>query len=327
MKLLLTKIALMTACLTMSACVFSDSPEKSGALTKDDARKITNPGEDLCDVHNWYGDGECDMFCETADPDCDIQCDAVPVCGDGFYEVEACQSESECIETSLCGSTILCQAEETYCLAEASRPYTDCIAGYEVVDECVPGEGECYVNTGFCGAEDIICQATSTCQEYVPACPDGMIESSSCSNQPDDCFEQSICGHAIYCTPDIDCDAYPTCPQGMVEVEEGCNDATDIQCFEETLCGTTISCRAIDVCDFELSCGEGYFEVESCPTDANCYEDTVCGQTISCLEGYLNCLAYPACPPDTREVPVCDPNSMCTSATMCGVTIICQGGI
>jgi hypothetical protein len=323
MKLLMTKIALMTACLTMSACVFSDAPGKPGALTKEAAKKITNPGEDLCDVYNWYGDGECDMFCENADPDCDIQCDAIPVCDEGFYEVGVCGVAYGCVEKTLCGTTIRCAPEEIYCLSGLSQPYQECPEGYEIVEECSPDRGECYEVEAFCGVPSLFCQATNNCDAY-PSCPLDTYEVEQCLDGDNGCFQQSICGYTIYCTQDIYCDAYPTCPDAMVEVES-CNDAQDIQCIEETLCGTTISCRPIDICDFELSCAEGYVEIQSCPTDTNCYEETACGKTISCMEGVVNCLAYPACPPDTKEVPVCDPNTMCPTVTMCGVTIICQG--
>jgi hypothetical protein len=108
MKAMLTKIALLTGCLTLSACVFSDSPEKAGALTKEDAKKITNPGEDLCDVYNWYGDGQCDTFCENADPDCG-GCTELASCNDGYYQVDQCSPNAECIEQPTCGQNILCE--------------------------------------------------------------------------------------------------------------------------------------------------------------------------------------------------------------------------
>lgn len=311
MKLLMTKIALMSACLMMSACVFSDSPGKPGALTKEAAKKIANPGEDLCDVYNWYGDGECDTFCENADPDCGIQCDAIPVCENGYHEVLACRSDIECVGVTVCGTTIQCQPDID-CLSILSQPFRECPEGYDLVDECAPDAGDCFIDEGFCGSPEIICQA-SRCEDAGPVCPPGMHPAQ----------DWASCGEENPCVPDIECDAYPSCADGMVEVES-CNDAQDTQCIEETLCGTTISCRPIDICDFELSCAEGYVEIESCPTDANCYEETACGQKISCIEGVVNCLAYPVCPADTKEVPVCDPNKMCSSATMCGVTILCQ---
>ena len=286
MKLLMTKIAILTGCLTLSACVFSDSPGKPGALTKEAAKKITNPGEDLCDVYNWYGDGECDMFCENADPDCAVQCDGIPVCDSSSYQVEVCDSGSRCQEVSLCGATILCQQEEIYCMASGlSQPYQECEEGYEIVEACLPNPagGDCYEIEGFCGGPTLFCQQS-----------------------------------------DSQCELYPVCPADMVEVE-GCDNAIDIQCFEETRCGTTISCRSVEVCDFELSCGQGYVEIDSCPTDVNCYEESACGQTISCIEAAVNCLAYPVCPPDTKEVQMCAADALCPTVTMCGVTIICQG--
>jgi len=313
MKLLMTKIALLTACLTMSACVFSDSPGKPGVLTKEAAAKISNPGEDLCDVYNWYGDGECDTFCENADPDCETQCDEVPVCTRG-YETIACQPGIECYEVSLCGTTIYCQPDVD-CLSLLSQPYPECPEGYDIVDECVPDGGDCLTSGGFCGLPETICQA-SRCEDAAPVCPEGTHPAQ----------EWAGCGEPNPCIPDIDCNGYPTCADGMVEVES-CDDAQDVYCVEETLCGTTISCAELHICDLGIGCPANYIEVESCPADTNCYEETSCGGTVMCMEVTEDCLAYPICLPGTKEVPACEPNATCTSATMCGVTIICQGGI
>lgn len=48
MKLLLTKFAILTGCLTMTACVFSEQDQNPSRLTKKEAKNIANPGEDLC---------------------------------------------------------------------------------------------------------------------------------------------------------------------------------------------------------------------------------------------------------------------------------------
>lgn len=324
MKLLITKIAILTGCLTMSACVFSDSPQKGGSLTKQDAKKIANPGEDLCDVYNWYGDGECDAFCESPDPDCDIQCDGIPVCPDGFYENQACDSISECHQVSLCGATINCQSELVYCLAGGLSPIVnDCADGYEIVESCETED--CYEIDGYCGGPALYCQGSNNC-EGEPSCPAGTYETESCDDSDgddDSCFEQSLCGNTIYCSDEVYCQNEPACAEGTIRVDQ-CDDTIDIPCYEQTICGETISCRSVGVCDFELSCGQGYVEIESCPTDVNCYEETACGKTISCIEGTANCLAYPSCPAGTEEVDYCITNAPCPTVTLCGVTITCQ---
>ena len=314
MKTMLTKIAILTGCLTLSACVFSDSAEKSGVLTKEDAKNITNPGEDLCDVYNWYGDGQCDTFCENADPDCG-QCNGYPVCPDGFSEVEDCVGDV-CLATSLCGITIQCE-EIGVCLA--GPPQEICPEGYEMVDSCATDD--CYEISSYCGGRPMFCQALDTCAAY-PSCPPDTYEVEACYDGDQDCFDQTLCGSTIHCTPQVfNCDAYPVCPEGMVEVEV-CQD--DRPCPTATLCGYTISCQTGEQCDQAPECPQGYYLVEKCASETSCYEEVICNTTIACMEGSIDCFAPPMCPVGTTEVPACDPNRPCQEHIECGMRLYCE---
>lgn len=262
--------------------------DKPGALTKAQAKQIQNPGEDLCDLYNWYGDGQCDSFCEGPDPDCGATCLAYPTCPDGFSEVEVCSAGADCQEASICGTTILCEASDCASVdGDAIAPPMQrerCMDGYELVEFCDTNRSDCYTIGDRCGGTLEYCQElTAHCEAY-PVCPEGTFEVSWCEDSDDGCFEQSLCGYTIFCAQDVVvCDAIPVCP-------------------------------------------EGYREVDECPANSNCYKETVCGTTIGCLEATATCLAYPVCPEGTQEVEACDPNvnSPCYTATMCGTTIQCQ---
>lgn len=326
MKSLMTQIALLAGCLSLSACILSENPEKEPTtLTKAQAKKIQHPKGDLCEMYDWYGDGQCDDFCESPDPDC-ATCEAYPACPAGYAEVSACTADLGCMTQTLCGTTIFCERDGV-CLVpgveDAPAQIEICMDGYEEVDRCDPSGSDCYEMSGYCGGRPRFCQAMATCLA-IPVCPEDTYEVDVCPFDAE-CFEQTLCGTTITCASDyITCDAVPVCPGGTVMVD---SCPQDVACYEETICGTTIYCADEGIyCDAIPTCGDGYFEVDKCPSDANCYEETLCGTTISCMEGAVNCLAYPTCPQGTQEVMACDPNvnKPCVTSTMCGVTIVCQ---
>ena len=317
----LTKIAILASCMTLSACVLAENPEKQQGMTKAQAKKIQNPGEDLCDLYNWYGDGVCDTFCENSDPDCGV-C-GVTVCPSGYYEVEACSSPGMCLEVSGCEGTLICEPE-VYCLgleADAVAPQEACGPDYQLVDYCEEDGSTCYTIGGYCGGQVQYCELMVNCLAE-PVCPIGSYQVEDCLEDIG-CFEQTMCGTTILCAEDIYCDAIPVCPDGTVEVPQCPQDTS---CFEQRVCGTTILCSGEVWCDALPACPAGYELVDSCPTDANCYEETVCGITVACLERQATCLAIPVCPADKKMVEACDPslNTPCEEITLCGTTITCQ---
>ncbi len=322
MNSLLTRTAILTACLVLSGCVFSDSTEKPGRLTKEDAQNIPNPGEDLCDLYNWYGDGQCDTFCENPDPDCNVQCAAIPVCPGGTEQVEACSPQAECSEHTMCGTTIICESFSA-CLNNDSSlpPQQDCELGYEVVETCDPDARDCYILGSYCGGPELFCQALPNCEAY-PSCPLDTYEVETCFDGDQDCFDTTLCGTTIHCTPQVsNCDAYPVCPDGMTEVDV-CQD--DRPCPTATLCGYTISCQEIGECKEPIACPQGYYLIAECPANTNCYEELICDTTVSCMEGTIDCLVPPMCPTGQVEVPVCHPNRPCNIIIECGMRLLCQ---
>ncbi|MEZ4460517.1 MAG: hypothetical protein R3E66_12490 [bacterium] len=327
----LTKIAILASCMTLSACVLAENPEKQQGMTKAQAKKIQNPSEDLCDLYNWYGDGVCDTFCESPDPDCGV-CEIAALCPSGYYEVEECSSPGLCLEMNSCAGTLICEPE-IYCLGldaaegDAIAPQETCGPDYQLVDFCEEDGSTCYTIGGFCGGSVQYCELMVNCLAY-PSCPAGTTQVDACP--PDmSCFEQTMCGSTILCAEDINCDAIPVCPDGTVEVQQCPQDTS---CFEQRVCGTTILCAGDMYCDalfdeqFQSACPDGYSLVDSCPTDVDCYEETICGSTIACLRDQPVCLAIPVCPADKKMVEACDPaiNTPCEEVTVCGTTITCQ---
>lgn len=283
----MTKLMMLTGCLLISACVFSDTPEKDPGMTKAQAKRVQNPGEDLCDSYNWYGDGVCDTFCENADPDCGT-CLAQPTCPIGYSEVEECGMGGSCIEQTLCGTTIICETQLS-CLTEsqlgddvAIAPIEDCRPGYELVESCDINSNHCYA-IDVCGGPVQYCREVMNHCEAYPTCPDGMIEVDECP-QDVTCIEQNLCGYSILCSGEFNCDAVPTCPAGTAQVPD-CTDGSR-DCSYETVCGQTIACQAESTtCEGAKVCPDGYQTVDECPTDVDCYEEEVCPDVIrACLK-------------------------------------------
>lgn len=309
--------------LTLAACGFTGDDKEPGAdePSKKDIAQITEPGQDYCDLYDWYGDGVCDEFCTQPDPDCGATCLAYPSCGPDQIQVDSCDGLSECEPVSICGSTIYCQDDNVSCLAIAPA----CGPDQTPVDQCDTDDPRCTLYSDGCGADLYCWEAPVTC-DAEPVCPESTHQVTSCDAQTQ-CHEVTFCGTTILCQQDLGhCEAYPSCPSGYVEVEQCPADAG---CVDQFMCGYKITCmedgpvdcRALPVCD------EGDTEVDSCPPNTSCYERTMCGQTITCAEYGASCLAIPTC--DQNEYQVsnqeCASSLMsCERVSMCGQTIFCK---
>jgi hypothetical protein len=201
-RLLLLCLALASACLS--------TPES----TKEQARALngmTDQGDDICAMEDWYGDGICDEFCPEADSDC-VTCFAFPGCeaDEVMYDTASeCPQDTTCREVSLCGSTIWCSGGVA-CLA-----YPSCEPGdtaYEREEDC-PASGACSPSS-ICGST-VWCHSSSDCAAE-PVCGDGEIGYRSLEECGDDseCREETRCGSTIWCAPSAACLAFPSCNEG-----------------------------------------------------------------------------------------------------------------
>ncbi len=275
----MTRIAIMTACLTLSACI---SPaENAEEFTKEDAKKIVDPDQDLCAVHSWYGDGVCDTFCENADSDCTVECAAVPVCDSSSYEVEACSPSGTCEEVMLCGTTIVCEQEEDpECFF---TPVLDCDEGYELVEVCAT-DTDCYEASQGCA--QMFCQGPLIQCDAIPVCPDDYLEVDLCPTDTD-CYEETLCGRAVSCMKDARCEqpAQPMCPADRYLIQ---TCPTDSDCTEEVICGITVSCMegSID-CLNPPECPVGTTSVSVCDSARPCNEVIDCGIRLYCEDNII----------------------------------------
>lgn len=167
-------------------------------------------------------------------------CLAMPVCDDGWVEVEACPADDvDCRELSLCGTTIYCQPA-AQCLA-----YPSCAPDQEASDQpCGDDEDGCHANT-ICGST-VYCRDVDQCEAY-PACDEGDLEREEpCVEFHDDvadgCYERTVCGATIFCEPGVQCAAVPTCEPWEIESDEACVE-DEWGCREAHECGAVVYCR------------------------------------------------------------------------------------
>ncbi len=180
-----------------------------------------------------YDDGcGAELYCWKEADDCQ----AVPVCPDSTYEVEACQDVSECHEVTVCGQTILCQQDAAHCEA-----YPSCPEGSVQVDVC-PGDSTCFEEY-LCGYGITCMEDPSAVCEALPVCDPGHTEVDECPADTS-CYQRTACGETITCAEyGATCLAIPVCDADSYQVSNQDCAASQSTCERESMCGQTIFCK------------------------------------------------------------------------------------
>ena len=182
-------------------------------------------------------------------------CLAVPVCDDGWVEVDACpQDDADCREHTLCGTTISCTPADQCLALPSCRRHEE-----QSEAPCAEHEALCRV-VSLCGATLYCREDVSHCEAY-PVCEAGDEESEiACDPDADEpCYTRSVCGYTIHCRPGPMCAAVPTCEPWEVGSDVACDD-DEWGCRAEAECGGIIYCR-------EDPCADGAAEPAPPPDD------------------------------------------------------------
>lgn len=151
------------------------------------------------------------------------------------------------------------------------------------------------------------------------SCPVGTVEVERCVGDTP-CFEEALCGPAIFCADDI-CE--PSEPCYADETEVPFCDESSPNCRARISCGAPLYCQSIQ-CEAAPACGSDERVVGACDASA-CRSVSVCGSTIYCIPTDM-CLAEPSCETYEEQVPLdfeCGPESFCRFVEECSVTIQC----
>ena len=173
---------LMCAAAIVSSCTSSDG--SSAKLSKDEVAGGGKPDVwiigDLCEIYDWYGDGECDRFCPDQARE-QSDCGSDDACYVGGCSSQVCSDEEGVVST--------CEWREEYACYQgaACERQADGECGWTQTDElreCLgePAEEPCYV--GGCSSQ--VCSdqegVVTTCEwreEY--AC----YQDATCERQAD----------------------------------------------------------------------------------------------------------------------------------------------
>lgn len=263
-------------------------------------------------------------------------CEGDPSCQVFTYYTDDCDEEvsTYCIEDRLCPELPRPTPEEA-CEGRGLELTTrESCEGRSNCERLVLGEG--------CDdAEEVFCHLPEECGET------GVIDPNDiCSTRGLDLATQEECEAGADCitittegpcglsydtlcqSPEIQCDAWPTCPEGLAESPSECRRG-ELGCELAIECGYVISCRPELVCDLAPMCDDD--EVASqfgCEADEeNCRVVEECGETIFCRPQEL-CRAIPTCEEGRFESPYAclatESEDECRSVTVCGSTIVCR---
>ena len=153
----------------------SEASQDAESYTKSQAALMNgkgDSGEDICDLMNWYGDGECDTFCPRADEDC----------------ASACASDGECAVGQACVSGACKEASPSGCSNDG-----ECAVG----QVCVSGACTIATTTADCGGfAGLVCDPTEFCEYAAGAMCGAADQLGTCATRPDFCTAQydPVCG-------------------------------------------------------------------------------------------------------------------------------------
>lgn len=260
---------------TISACSADSGPTKSTTSKTQAAAQggVTSSGDDLCDVYDWYGDGECDGFCPLPDVDCG--CSADGDCGEGLTcdngscssAGAACAGDSDCSPGYRCNMESVCEPEP--------EPGPAC----QTDDDCPPRES---CQGGACEPVRLECTADVDCPVDQYCSPDGTCVLAE--------------GPPPECAADDDCPAGEACTDGACfPVAAECS--TDDDCPVDHFCSAGGECLPIEQappeCQEDLDCVDGevcrdQFCVvpnpsDFCETSADCAQDEACDDAQRCV--------------------------------------------
>ncbi len=268
--------------LGLFAC--GDTIDEKEAPSKTEITDRVKDGDttDYCTSFGWYEDGKCDTFCSSPDPDCG-QCGAVPVCEQGYEEVNDCiLDDAACKEETMCGSTILCRQIMNRCGNDNGDVafVLECPEGYRVDRECVQ-DIACIEKEDMCGDPYVCVEEVEVCN--APACEAGFIEIEACRFDDPQCVTREGCEVIVSCVPDQGCAATPFCAGDEVQhnSREECLKNNQI-CRPDYRCNQQIWCSPQLDCALPF-CSDNEEEVSECTKNMReCREEKGCGVSLIC---------------------------------------------
>jgi hypothetical protein len=150
------------------------------------------------------------------------------------------------------------------------------------------------------------------CCLAIPTCNEGEVEVSATQCVGDAaCRQVSLCCETIWCAPEVQCGAVPTCDDGDEQIEGECPASSS--CYTRTLCGSTITCEEGDggeTCNPELELDRNYVGMspsECALIDFACPEHTeYFGNDCGCgCEQAADCPDFVDCMPGPEQRPGC----------------------
>ncbi len=320
------------ALLISTSC--SDAAKDGESYTKSQAALMNgkaDSGRDICDLMNWYGDGECDTFCPRTDEDCAIDCATDSECG----PTEACVNGSCAVATQGCGGFqgLQCAAGE-YCnyeisqicgaadqLGECAEIPENCDLNYDPVCGCdaqtysnacaAASAGVSVASAGECA---VTCSADSDCPA-AQACVNGSCEipdPAACTNDSE-CATGQICERGV-CTATTttnDCGGFA----GLIcNPTEYCRYAPDAMCGAADQLGTCETRPQACTAQYEPVCGcDGVTHSNACeaasagtsvyavgPCAGSCSNDSECSAGETCVSGTCEGTPTPTCNTDDQ---------------------------
>lgn len=297
------RILLLAALVVLPACG-DDEPKTE--LSKAEASQLngTSPsGEDLCDLRDWYGDGECDAFCPLPDVDCGA--------------TSACQSDADCVVGEICEAGTCGPAPLPACSTDADCPANElCVQG-----QCSSPQPGCSSDAD-CAADEI-CGPAGQCDPIEMPPPQCQVDADCAADET--CVDGSCQSASPQCAADADCAANEVCVNGACQVAPQCT--TDADCGADEICGPTgqcdpiemvppqcqadTDCSAREVCDSGACVPEfcGGLLGEVCPETHYCDYDESVGTACGIADGTGSCRLRPeVC--NTGIQPVCGCDGM-----------------
>jgi hypothetical protein len=240
------KRLMCTVLVALAAACGGDDVTKMEFTAKERAEfEQPNSAEDLCDTYNFYGDGECDVWCVAPDPDCGVEPDPDPEPrpdprppGEPEPLPEPPPEPDPDPEPDPEPLPIMCPAPDAPNVDYISQDPDRCAA---ITFACP--EGWDYIDQPECGCGCIVptCESNADCQADERCIDDALCKDGDCV---------STCGPQLCGLPNTaDCRGFPLCSADEVLAEVN-------GCF---VCVTPDAC--IDrnsMCNTDSDCPDGY---------------------------------------------------------------------